>query len=164
MLFDTRQFTEKATLTERQASYLACYKKNMSADRTAKSLGVSTGTAREQLRNIAKKLGLNSIREILQDQTDCEVAAARVQNATACQLMQLIADQGYKCALTGLDLTPENSELDHKVPRSKGGSDHVTNLQWLHKTVNRMKGNMSEDRFVQMCRMVADKTNKPEAT
>ena len=68
--------------------------------------------------------------------------------------MRLIEAQGYKCALTGCDLNPSNAQLDHKIPRSKGGSDSIENLQWILDTVNKAKGSMSNHEFFEMCNQV----------
>ena len=38
-------------------------------------------------------------------------------------------------------------EVDHKHPRSKGGGDHVSNLQWLCRKCNRSKSNLTEQEF-----------------
>ena len=36
-----------------------------------------------------------------------------------------------------------NVEVDHKTPRSKGGSNHKRNLRVVSRTTNRKKGNKS---------------------
>lgn len=37
-------------------------------------------------------------------------------------------------------------EIDHKHPKSKGGSDNIRNLQPLHRDANRAKGNKTSGR------------------
>ncbi len=37
--------------------------------------------------------------------------------------------------------TPMGWEIDHSKPQSKGGSDHLNNLQPLNTSANRKKGN-----------------------
>lgn len=37
-------------------------------------------------------------------------------------------------------LTSYGWEIDHNLPRSKGGNNHINNLQPLHWRANRMKG------------------------
>ncbi len=37
--------------------------------------------------------------------------------------------------------TPMGWEIDHSKPKSKGGSDHLNNLQPLNTSANRKKGN-----------------------
>ena len=69
-------------------------------------------------------------------------------------VLQLLKHQGYRCALTGRMLTPESVALDHIVPVSRGGHHHIENAQILHKVVNRAKGTLTNEDFVQMCRDV----------
>lgn len=149
MRFSSEQLTKKKAITERQKSYLDVYAKEKSAAKTADAMGVAKGTAEKQLQEIAKRLGLQSIREIIKDQLDNPEG-----KATAKELMQLIEKQNYKCALSGIDLSPQVAELDHIVPRSKGGSDHISNLQWVHRRINRMKGSMSNETFIQTCKLI----------
>jgi 5-methylcytosine-specific restriction endonuclease McrA len=37
--------------------------------------------------------------------------------------------------------SPMGWEIDHSIPQSKGGTDHLNNLQPLNTTANRQKGN-----------------------
>ncbi len=75
-----------------------------------------------------------------------------------------IENAGFKCALSGWTISPELFELDHIVPLSKGGSNEVENLQALHPLVNRAKGTMTNDEFVEMCIAVASCYKKSQAT
>ena len=62
--------------------------------------------------------------------------------------------QNRMCALTGLRLvmgeTASLDRIDSKVHYCIG------NIQWVHKTVNIMKNDFTEDVFVEMCRHVAN--------
>lgn len=67
----------------------------------------------------------------------------------------LYVAQNKKCAYTKLPISFEEStaSLD-RIDSSKG---YVKgNVQWVHKDINRMKMSLSEDRFVELCRLVAD--------
>lgn len=63
-----------------------------------------------------------------------------------------------KCALSSMDITLKNSlsgtaSLD-RIDSSKG---YVKgNVQWVHKNVNIMKRALSQDEFINICRLVAD--------
>lgn len=76
-------------------------------------------------------------------------------------LMRLVETQKFRCALSGVELTPENAALDHILPVAKGGEHKIENLQWVHKEVNRMKGAMDQDTFVEMCRLVVNTATPP---
>ena len=41
--------------------------------------------------------------------------------------------------------------LDHKIPRSKGGSNSVDNMGVCNSLVNRSKQDMTVDEFIEMC-------------
>jgi 5-methylcytosine-specific restriction endonuclease McrA len=55
------------------------------------------------------------------------------------------------CALTGERLTRENAEVDHILPRKRGGGDEIANLRWTTKTANRMKRDMTDEEFFSAC-------------
>ena len=63
------------------------------------------------------------------------------------------------CALTGraIDLMNSKSyQLDHIVPRSKGGSSNLDNCQLLCKEANQAKHDLSLEDFIQLCNEVVD--------
>jgi hypothetical protein len=53
----------------------------------------------------------------------------------------VIRRDGYVCALCGGKVAPDELDIDHVVPRSKGGSDEPENLQVAHRLCNQRKGN-----------------------
>lgn len=69
-------------------------------------------------------------------------------------VLRLLDDQDYRCALSGVVLTPETTALDHIQPVSRGGDHLITNAQALTKDINRSKGTMTNDEFVDMCQRV----------
>ena len=48
---------------------------------------------------------------------------------------------GNRCQYTGKLLRPDEGNLDHVLPRSRGGKDAWENLVWSDKAVNARKGN-----------------------
>jgi len=70
-------------------------------------------------------------------------------------LMRLVEAQEFRCALSGIELTPETAALDHITPVASGGKHSINNLQWLNSEVNRMKGMLSVDVFIDICCRVA---------
>lgn len=79
----------------------------------------------------------------------------KTQRATRSELKALLEVQQYCCALSGLPLTPSDAELDHITSLADGGHNGISNLQWLHRDINRMKTTLSQSRFVALCRAVA---------
>ena len=53
---------------------------------------------------------------------------------------QLYGLQGGYCAGCGKHFEPRRLEVDHIIARSKGGMDHIENLQLLCGSCNRIKG------------------------
>jgi hypothetical protein len=147
--------TEKKILTARQEEYLEAYRATQSAAKAAKLLGVSTDVVNEGLHRVCGKLGLTAIRELLGE----DACKPNGEIATGAELMSLLKKQEYRCALTGEKLTPNTAQLDHKTPKSKGGDDVLDNLQWLDRTVNKMKGSMTVEEFVSVCKRVVQWTS-----
>jgi len=61
----------------------------------------------------------------------------------------------FKCALSGIELTPDNFCIDHIQPLADGGTNHIENLQCVHPLINKMKGTMSNQQFIELCKAVA---------
>lgn len=56
--------------------------------------------------------------------------------------------------MTGRPLDLEDAQPDHIVPRARGGTDSLSNIQIIHKAINRAKNTMDHEAFIQMCRDV----------
>lgn len=73
-------------------------------------------------------------------------------------LMDLIEQQEYRCKLSGVELTPDTATLDHLNSVSSGGGHTAGNVAWVHSEINRMKGQLSVEEFVALCRKVVQYT------
>lgn len=94
-------------------------------------------------------------------------------NITIEQVWQKFLEQGRKCALTGLELIfspdgkaksrdtslkrEQTASLD-RIDSNKGYT--IDNVQWVHKDINMMKNDWTQDEFVKWCKMVAEYCRK----
>ena len=46
----------------------------------------------------------------------------------------------YQCCRCGKWFKKENIDVDHRIPKKLGGTDHISNLQAMCKHCNRSKG------------------------
>lgn len=76
--------------------------------------------------------------------------------------MDKLKEQEHRCALSGISLHPETTELDHIVPISSGGDDSANNLQFLDGRVHLMRGTIPVDEFVELCCRVADYSRRSD--
>lgn len=75
--------------------------------------------------------------------------------------------QDFKCAYTGIDLVGCNDFSDARQYEKTASVDRIDsskgyvkdNIQIVHKVVNMMKGNMSDDDFKMWCFLVANNQN-----
>ena len=71
-------------------------------------------------------------------------------------LQTIFDSQHGRCALSGeLLILGGNASLDHIMPKSRGGTNDLDNLQWLTKTVNNSKRALTNEEFIVLCRKVA---------
>ena len=87
-----------------------------------------------------------------EEANESEVCNGRV---TSAGIRSILERQGYRCALSGEELTPETCSLDHIVPLSKGGKHALENIHLITNELNRMKGQMTLHEFRLMCAKVA---------
>lgn len=77
---------------------------------------------------------------------------AESDKITKSGVLRLLERQKYRCFLTGWELTPHNVSLDHRLPVSRGGTHTLSNAQALHEDVNRAKGTLTNEEFIELCR------------
>ena len=86
---------------------------------------------------------------------EASTVETRGEAITGTTLFELAKSNGFRCALSGVELKPDNASLDHTIPLSKGGSHSMHNVAVIHGAVNRMKGEMDRDEFVRWCKLIA---------
>lgn len=77
---------------------------------------------------------------------------------TADEAIDVFEGQGGRCALTGMPLVTDGpfNDITASLDRIDNGAGYlVGNIQWVHKSVNFMRGDMPLDEFVEACRTVA---------
>lgn len=79
---------------------------------------------------------------------------------TVAWLQALWDSQGGRCALSGRDLDIRTAEVDHRVPRSRGGSDALENLRLLCPEANAAKGAMTDEELFRLCAEVLERRSQ----
>jgi 5-methylcytosine-specific restriction endonuclease McrA len=142
-------FQTKISETARKRIW--AYWKGRSSAKAIRLLGLNCDekTFGKRLREITQRMGAKSSLDLF----------PRTKKATsqidAAFLKKLIEKQEYRCALSGVVLTPDEAELDHIVPFEQGGKHVKSNVQWVHREVNRMKAQMRQVEFIEWCRKVS---------
>lgn len=91
-------------------------------------------------------------------------------NVTQEYVWDLLIKQNFKCALSGIQIHLSTKIKDHapdyetftasldRIDSSKGYE--VGNLQWVHRVINRLKNNMSDEDFIMWCSLVCNHANQ----
>ncbi len=70
-------------------------------------------------------------------------------------LANLFNKQNGLCPYSGVSLVVgKDAEVDHIIPKSKGGSSEINNLQWVLKGINRMKHGMAHKEFSELLSLI----------
>jgi 5-methylcytosine-specific restriction endonuclease McrA len=81
--------------------------------------------------------------------------ALRLRGVSPFDLWKLWKSQQGKCALSGRKLD-RSAEIDHKLPKVRGGKDTIANLQWVTREANRAKRDLTDVEFLRLCRDCAE--------
>jgi len=83
---------------------------------------------------------------------------------------KLFLEQDGKCALTGLEIVLCASDIERreKEIEQTASLDRIDstlgyihgNVQWVHKDVNKIKQNLTQARFIELCRLIAEHNNE----
>ena len=73
-------------------------------------------------------------------------------------LADLLIQQDFKCALTGIPLDAMNISNNASLDRIDSSKGYVMgNVQWVVSEINMMKQQYTQERFIELCCAVADK-------
>lgn len=75
-------------------------------------------------------------------------------------ISKLAESQNYKCKYSGLDLifNGDFKNITASIDRIDSSIGYLKdNVCWVHKDINMMKQQFTEYRFIEMCKLVADK-------
>ena len=65
------------------------------------------------------------------------------------QLLILWVEQKGLCSYTKVPLVPgKSTHLDHKTPKSRGGSNDISNLHWVDRRINLLKDTQTHEEFI----------------
>ena len=78
-------------------------------------------------------------------------------------LWELFLKQNRRCALSGMEIgfpkawgIKSKTEITASLDRINSNMGYTKgNVQWVHKTINTMKMNMSDNEFIKLCKLVA---------
>jgi hypothetical protein len=62
----------------------------------------------------------------------------------------LLDKQKYRCAISGIELTPENCTAEHILPLRKGGKHELSNIYLVDENVSRLKRTLTEEEVVEI--------------
>ena len=74
-------------------------------------------------------------------------ASDKLERITGDDLKALFEQQNHKCVYCGIELTPLIVAVDHKVPKSRGGSHTLDNLQLVCHNCNISKYTMTDEEY-----------------
>jgi hypothetical protein len=59
-----------------------------------------------------------------------------------------LRSQNYRCAITGVPLSPETTAIDHILPIARGGRHTADNLQLVNRTANAIKSTLTMEELL----------------
>lgn len=69
-------------------------------------------------------------------------------------IAETLARQDGKCALSGRPITLVDFEIDHIIPRCKGGTNALSNLRMVCRAANAAKGELTDAELLELCQQI----------
>lgn len=159
MVYENKQCREELKeafrSTEQKRYWELWHKHSGNLAKVAAECGITKGTVSDHISVVVVAMGFAGIADARNHFGYGRRSVKGDDCPNAVDLTRLLEMQDYKCALTGVRLEADQAELDHKIPLSRGGSNAISNLQWILKEVNRAKGTMDNEEFIAMCQKVS---------
>ncbi|GBF49463.1 HNH endonuclease [Leptospira ryugenii] len=72
----------------------------------------------------------------------------------ASHIRELLKKQEYRCYLSGVELNPDNVDIEHIVPLGKGGLHELTNLCLIERSFRELKRYHTVEEIKDLCQKV----------
>lgn len=129
-------------LTERNIEVYRVVEASGCLMKAAESLGIAYKTTRIHYKK-CRDAGLADVRSKKRAESISDITKQTLELKLRCQ--------NYQCSLTGENLTPSNTTVDHNYPVSRGGAHSIDNVSLVTWQANRSKGTMTYQEFLDMC-------------
>ncbi len=73
---------------------------------------------------------------------------------------ELLERQDYKCALTGRELTPENTTAEHIVPLRANGEHSFENIYLVDEQVSKIKRYLTEEEVIDLAADIIERRGR----
>jgi 5-methylcytosine-specific restriction endonuclease McrA len=125
-----------------------CSNKNCEKRKTRKEAGICHSCGKVAIKNKSRC-------------AECFMKAMAKRVGTTTEILKEIWNkQNGVCAYSGRKLIiGVNVSVDHKIPKSKGGNNDPSNLQFVHRMINVAKYNLLESEFFQLIKDCHDYIN-----
>jgi hypothetical protein len=79
-------------------------------------------------------------------------------NVTIQEIWQLFEKQNRQCALSGLNLQMNHTASLDRIDNNKNYT--LDNIQWVHKHINRIKMDLNQQYFIELCQTVTEHVSR----
>ena len=81
------------------------------------------------------------------------------------QLIIKLQKSEFSCFYSDIKIIPGfSASVDHRVPKNLGGTDDISNLEWVHYSINRIKSTLPEKEFVERFEDILVEINMMQGT
>lgn len=161
---DERRVTREDATRQRQESIALgmcryCAKRPAEGERRCSSCRKSDSLKKTERNRTLRLAGLCGCGRSPAIGTLCEECWFKERARGRCDwrdLRSVLVAQNFRCAYSGkLLMKGPDATVDHKTPRSRGGTDEISNLHWVSRRVNQMKTDFTHEEFIKACGIIA---------